>query len=113
MDTSHQALVHQLLASRLRVGAECIRDTDRFDELGLTPLDLVLVVLRMESIESSMRSKLPKRPGSEVSVLSIPTMIASAPAWAAAEAYSLLFCGSVAIRATASAPETRLASGLG
>jgi hypothetical protein len=51
MDTSHQALVHRLLASRLRVGAECIRDTDRFDELGLTPLDLVLVVLQMERLD--------------------------------------------------------------
>jgi hypothetical protein len=39
MDISPQALVHQLLASRLHVDEASIRDTDRFDDLGVTPLD--------------------------------------------------------------------------
>ena len=72
-----------------------------------------LDVLSIELIESSIRSKLPKSPGSDESVLSIPTIIASAPACAATEANSVLFWGRTAIRAMASAPETKLASGLG
>jgi acyl carrier protein len=51
MDTSPQALVHQLLASRLRIDAMSIRDTDRFDDLGLDPLDLVLVVLKLDHLD--------------------------------------------------------------
>ena len=51
MDTSPQALVHQILASRLRVDEASIRDADRFDDLGLTPLDLVLVVLRLDRLD--------------------------------------------------------------
>ncbi len=51
MDTSPQALVHQLLASRLQVDAASIQDTDRFDDLGLGPLDLVLVVLRLDRLD--------------------------------------------------------------
>ena len=51
MDTSPQALVHQLLASRLRIDDRSISDTDRFDDLGLTPLDLVLVVLRLDRLD--------------------------------------------------------------
>jgi hypothetical protein len=51
MDTSPQAIVHQLLASRLRVDEASIRDTDTLDDLGLTPLDLVLVVLRLDRLD--------------------------------------------------------------
>ncbi len=51
MDISPQALVHQLLASRLRIAAASIQDTDRFDDLGLGPLDLVLVVLRLDRLD--------------------------------------------------------------
>jgi acyl carrier protein len=51
MDISPQALVHQLLASRLHVDEASIRDTDRFDDLGVTPLDLVLVVLRLDRLD--------------------------------------------------------------
>jgi acyl carrier protein len=51
MDTSPQALVHQLLASRLHIDDASISDTDRFDDLGLTPLDLVLVVLRLDRLD--------------------------------------------------------------
>jgi CDP-diacylglycerol--glycerol-3-phosphate 3-phosphatidyltransferase len=51
MNTSPQTLVHQLLASRLHVAEATIRDTDRFDELGLAPLDLVLVVARLDGLE--------------------------------------------------------------
>jgi len=51
MDTSPQTLVHQLLASRLHVDDAAISDMDRFDDLGLTPLDLVLVVLRLDRLD--------------------------------------------------------------
>ena len=51
MATSPQALVHQLLASRLNVDEASIKDTDRFDDLGLNPLDLVLVVLRLDRLD--------------------------------------------------------------
>jgi acyl carrier protein len=51
MDISPQALVHQLLASRLHADEASIKDTDRFDDLGLTPLDLVLVVLRLDRLD--------------------------------------------------------------
>jgi len=51
MDTSPQTLVHQLLASRLHIDDAAISDKDRFDDLGLTPLDLVLVVLRLDRLD--------------------------------------------------------------
>jgi acyl carrier protein len=51
MDISPQLLVHQLLASRLHAAEASIKDTDRFDDLGLTPLDLVLVVLRLDRLD--------------------------------------------------------------
>jgi acyl carrier protein len=51
MDTSPQTLVHQLLAARLHVDATSLHDSDRFDDLGLGPLDLVLVVLRFERMD--------------------------------------------------------------
>jgi acyl carrier protein len=47
MDTSPEALVHRLLASRLHVDPASIDDTDRLDDLGLGPIDLVLVVLQL------------------------------------------------------------------
>jgi acyl carrier protein len=51
MDTSPQTIVHQLLASRLHIDQASIKDTDQFDDLGLTPLDLVLVVLRLDRLD--------------------------------------------------------------
>jgi acyl carrier protein len=48
--TPSQALVYSLLASHLQIDAEWILDADRFVELGLDPLDLVLVVLRIEDL---------------------------------------------------------------
>jgi acyl carrier protein len=45
-----RALVCDLLASHLEVEAESIDDTDGLAELGLDPLDLVLVVLRIEDL---------------------------------------------------------------
>jgi acyl carrier protein len=51
MAPSPQALVHQLLASRLRIDETSIRDTDRFDDLGLDPLDLLFVVLRLDRFD--------------------------------------------------------------
>lgn len=51
MDPSPRALVHQLVASRLLVDEASIRDTDLFDDLGLTLLDVVLVVLRLDRLD--------------------------------------------------------------
>jgi hypothetical protein len=48
---SPRALVHRLLALRLRIDGASIRDTDPLDRLGLTPLDLVLLVLKLEWLD--------------------------------------------------------------
>ena len=45
------ALVRSLVAFQLRVPAASIKDEARFDEIGMMPLDLVLVVLRLESFD--------------------------------------------------------------
>ena len=46
-----QALIHHLVATQLRIDETSITDADGFDELGLAPLDLVLVVLRLEDFD--------------------------------------------------------------
>jgi acyl carrier protein len=51
MSSPFQSLVHGLLAAKLRIEAGSIDDTQRLDELGLDPLDLVLVVLRLEEFD--------------------------------------------------------------
>jgi acyl carrier protein len=51
MNSISQALVHKLIASHLRLDDASIKDAHGFDELGLDPLDLVLVVLRLESFD--------------------------------------------------------------
>jgi len=50
MSSPSQALVHHLLATRLRIDAESIDDADDLDELGLDALDKVFVVLRIEDL---------------------------------------------------------------
>jgi len=45
-------IVRELLASRLGVAEASIEDTDLFDDLGLTPLDLVLVVLKLDKLDT-------------------------------------------------------------
>jgi acyl carrier protein len=50
MKSPSEALVYGLLASHLQIDAEWIVNADRFVELGLGPLDLVLVVLRIEDL---------------------------------------------------------------
>ena len=44
-------LVHHLVASRLHVADRNVDDAHTFRELGLAPLDLVLIVLRLESCD--------------------------------------------------------------
>jgi acyl carrier protein len=51
MDSSSRALVHHLLASQLQVDEASIDDAHRFEELGLDPLHIVLVVLRLEDFD--------------------------------------------------------------
>ncbi len=46
-----QALVHSLVASQLRIDDVTIDDANRLEELGLDPLNLVLVVLRLEDLD--------------------------------------------------------------
>jgi len=51
MNPPPRALVHQLLASRLQIDEASIRDTDLLDDLGVTPLDLLLVVLWLDRLD--------------------------------------------------------------
>jgi acyl carrier protein len=51
MNSPSHALVHHLLASHLQIEEASIKDALRFEELGLEPLDLVLVVLRLERFD--------------------------------------------------------------
>jgi len=51
MKSPSQTLVHHLLASRLQIDDTSIEDAHPFDELGLDPLDLVLVALRLEDLD--------------------------------------------------------------
>jgi hypothetical protein len=50
MSPPPRALVHQLLALRLHVEEASIRDTDLLDDLHVTPLDLLLVVLWLDRV---------------------------------------------------------------
>ena len=45
--SSSLSLVRRLLAARLHLDEDLIKEADRFDELGLTPLDVALVMLRL------------------------------------------------------------------
>jgi hypothetical protein len=47
------SLVRRLLAARLHLDEAVLTETDRLDDLGLTPLDVALVVLRLH----------PRKPG--------------------------------------------------
>lgn len=51
MNPPPRALVHQLLASRLHIEEASIRDTDLLDDLGVAPLDLLLVVLWLDRLD--------------------------------------------------------------
>lgn len=51
MNPHTQALVHSLLASQLQIPEESIDDAHTLDALGLDPLDLVFVVLRLEQFD--------------------------------------------------------------
>jgi acyl carrier protein len=46
-----RSLIHHLVATQLRIDEPSIHDADTFAELGLSPLDLVLVVLRLEDFD--------------------------------------------------------------
>jgi acyl carrier protein len=48
MNSPSRTLVHHYLASRLRMDQTSIHDALNLDELGVDPLDLVLIVLRLE-----------------------------------------------------------------
>jgi acyl carrier protein len=51
MDSHSHALVHHLVASRLHTDDAAIDDAQRLDELGLGPLDLVLIALGLEDLD--------------------------------------------------------------
>jgi len=48
MNSSSRVLVHQLFAYHLQIDETSIKDAHGLEELGLDPLDVVLVVLRLE-----------------------------------------------------------------
>jgi hypothetical protein len=50
MGSSSQAVVHHLLASQSRMDGASLTAAHRIDQLGLGPLDLVLVALRLEAL---------------------------------------------------------------
>jgi hypothetical protein len=50
MSSSSRTLVHRLVASPLGVDESLILDERRFDALGLDLLDLVVLVLQLESL---------------------------------------------------------------
>ena len=50
MSSPSRALVHDLLASHLQVELGSIEDTDDLVEIGLDPVDLVLVVIKVEDL---------------------------------------------------------------
>jgi acyl carrier protein len=51
MNSPSQALVHALLAAHLHVDHASITDLAALDDLGMDPLDLVLVVVRLEDLD--------------------------------------------------------------
>jgi acyl carrier protein len=51
MNSYLQTLVHRAIASQLRIDDASIDDAHTFEELGIDPLDLVLVVLRLEDLD--------------------------------------------------------------
>jgi hypothetical protein len=55
MSSPSQALVHHLLATHLDVDECSVNDADHLGELGLHPLDLVLLVLRLEDLAGGER----------------------------------------------------------
>jgi acyl carrier protein len=50
MPSPSQGIVYHLLASHLGVDQASIGDADALDALGLDPLDLVLIVIRLEDL---------------------------------------------------------------
>ena len=55
MSSPSQPLVHHLLATHLGVDDSSVKDADRLGELGLSPRDLVLFVLRLEDLGGGER----------------------------------------------------------
>lgn len=51
MSTPSQVIVHALLASQLKVEEASIEDPVLLEDLGLDPLDLVLVAVRLEDLD--------------------------------------------------------------
>jgi acyl carrier protein len=51
MNSYCRTLVHRAIASQLRIDDASIDDAQTFDELGMDPMDLVLVVLRLEQFD--------------------------------------------------------------
>ncbi len=51
MNSSSRTLVRSVLAAHLEIAPSSLADSDRFEDLGLDDLDLVLVVLRIEDLD--------------------------------------------------------------
>ncbi len=50
MKSLTQALVHHMLAAQINIDEAVINDSHTFDELGLDPVDLALVAIRLEDL---------------------------------------------------------------
>jgi acyl carrier protein len=51
MDSPSRTLVHASIASQLRIDETSVADAQRLEELGLDPLGVVQVVVRLESLD--------------------------------------------------------------
>jgi acyl carrier protein len=51
MNSYCRTLVHHAIASQLRIDETSIEDAHTLDQLGVDPLDLVLIVLRLEQFD--------------------------------------------------------------
>jgi acyl carrier protein len=51
MNSYSQTLVRHAISSQLRIDEASIEDAHTLEELGMDPLDLVLVVLRLEHLD--------------------------------------------------------------
>jgi len=55
MKASSRSVVHRLVAAHADIGARLVDDEQTLERLGLDPLDLILIVVQVASLEESTR----------------------------------------------------------
>ena len=55
MNVTSRFLVHQLVARHAAIAAVLVEDEQSFDELWLDPLDVILIVVQLESMDELRR----------------------------------------------------------